>query len=168
MVVDLGNQLHCVSERTQRCSRNCANVPIMLRRLSKANRRTSIYACVVAMLFALAPCLSLALSVPIASFSKSVVHAHANEQLHSDHSHVGHELVGTEWHSSHPDDDGHDGNLFSHVHQDASVPSIVLPGFVSAESWPGIGQSLSVPIAQILIGSCPPSLLRPPICLSYV
>jgi hypothetical protein len=124
---------------------------------------------VLAVLFAFAPSMSLALSVPMTAFSKTLVHAHADDDsAHAAHSHSGDEHGHVDFSGEQNHDRDEDGNSPWHVHQDASVPSIMLPSAASAEPSRATGHSLWLSVQRTLTGSCPPNLLRPPIRLSYV
>jgi hypothetical protein len=138
----------------------------MISRLRQAGRRRAVLAWTLALVFAVAPALSIAFAAPAASFTNAVVHSHHHGDAPHSHHHLHHDqdradggMVDT-LDTKHDGQGGHDR---AHVHHDASCPSIVVPAPVLLT----LDQQLSTPVdpppTKALHGAPPSRLLRPPI-----
>lgn len=142
----------------------------MLALIRNASRRCIAFVLAMALVFALAPGLSMAYAVPEGAFLSFVVHAHAHggeDQAHHGHHHPGHKYSDHDAHHGHDtardDGAGEEGKDHPHVHYDASLPN-VLPTPEPVTSLPRpIAVQIAIPPVEAAQGAPPSGLLRPPI-----
>lgn len=141
----------------------------MIGRLRQAGRRRGALVWTLALLFALAPALSMGFATPAAAFARTIVHAHDHggephshhNHDHHDHDDADHADLGTLGAS--PNDSGHGEHDSVHVHQDACCPSVIVPVPVSLVLDQHLSVAVDPPPTKALHGSSPSRLLRPPI-----
>jgi hypothetical protein len=143
----------------------------MIGRLREAGKRRAVLLWTLALMFAVAPALSMSSAAAAGSFTRMIVHSHDHGDAphshhhhhhHGDHDHTGSGMidhVGTK-HDGQSDRGGHDR---THVHHDASCPSIIIPVPVSLTLDQRQGAPVDPPPTKALRGSSPGRLLRPPI-----
>jgi hypothetical protein len=145
----------------------------MLAQLKRANRRSIAFVWAMAVIFAIAPALSMALASPVGAFSRSFIHVHADDEPghvhHGHHHHQHHDHDDSDHHHHGGTNDGPNpdqGQQRLHVHYDACCPSIVIP----SQSGSALPHPLSGRIAILRVepmqGAPPGQLLRPPILAS--
>lgn len=151
----------------------------MLARLKRANRRCAAPIWAMALVFALAPVISIAFAVPAGAFSRFLIHSHADgddDHVHHGHHHLhhGHDHYhdGDHDHDSehHQDDAVNNGSSDQgqhrlHVHYDASCPSVLVPEPIGSILHRVVDR-VGVPPIEAKQGAPPGRLLRPPIPLS--
>ena len=148
----------------------------MLAQLKRASRRYVALVWAMAVVFALAPGISVALAVPAGAFSRLLVHAHAHgdddhmhhghHHYHGHHHHHGHHQHDHDGQHHHDDatDDGtgDHGQQRLHVHHDASCPSVLMPEPI-ASLLHRIADPVTILSVDAKQGAPPGRLLRSPI-----
>lgn len=141
----------------------------MIGRLRQAGRRRAVLQWTLALVFAVAPALSLGLAAPSGSFVQAVVHSHDHGNApHSHHHHSReHQRADAGANDGIVVDEGgqpghSDGNRV-HVHYDACCPSIIVPAPVALTFEERLSAAVVSPPVKMLRGSSPRRLLRPPI-----
>jgi hypothetical protein len=142
----------------------------MIRRLREAGRRRAVLLWTLALMFAVAPALSMSFAAPTGSFARMIVHSHDHgDAPHSHHHHHDHDHdhadgglidhLGV----THDGPSGHGDHDRVHVHYDASCPSVIVPVPVSLALDQRLSAAVDPPPTKALHGSSPSRLLRPPI-----
>jgi hypothetical protein len=122
----------------------------------------------MALLFAVAPALSMGFAAPTGAFSRIVFHAHDHgHEPHSHHAHCyAYDYDGQDRNAPSTFDSGqpnhHDQNR-SHIHHDACLPSVLVPVLALDVQEHRVGDAFSKPQTRPMQGSSPDRLLRPPI-----
>ena len=147
----------------------------MILQLREAGRRRAVLLWTLALLFGIAPGLSMSLAAPVGDFARTVIHSHDHgDAPHSHHHHEhDHDDVGAAtfeglsgFDGSHSS--GHDHDPVVHFHHDASCPSVIVPApavlVLATRMWSVMAQ----PVTKTLHGKPPGLLLRPPIAQSQL
>ena len=137
----------------------------MLMRIRMTGRRRIALLWAMWLLFAVAPALST--GAHAGTFSGIVVHAH--DQGEVAHSHHVHDHDGQECNLGSSDVDDGPGQNRLHVH-DACCASMfmLMPMLTAAMLEHRVGDALGMPPTQLIQGSTPDNLLRPPIFHAYL
>jgi hypothetical protein len=142
----------------------------MIGRLREAGKRRAVLLWTLALMFAVAPALSLGFAAPAGSFVQTTVHSHGHGG--EPHSHHYHQHHGDHDHASgmmddlgvaHDGQSGHHDHDRVHVHHDASCPSVIVPVPVTLALDQRLGSAVDPRPTKTLHGSSPSRLLRPPI-----
>jgi hypothetical protein len=141
----------------------------MIWRLRQAGRRRAVLAWTLALVFAVAPALSIAFAAPAGSFTNAVVHSHdhgdtphSHHHHHHDHEHADGGMID-DFGAGHDGQSGHGDHDRAHVHYDASCPSVIVPTPVSLTLCQQLSAAVDPPPTKALHGAPPGRLLRPPI-----
>ena len=141
----------------------------MIGRLREAGKRRAVLLWTLALMFAMAPALSLGFAAPTGVFAQTIVHSHDHgDASHSHHHHHQHDHDRadsgiSDLGAAQDGQPGHSDYDRVHVHYDASCPSIIVPAPVSLELDQELGATVDPPPTKALRGSSPRRLLRPPI-----
>ena len=144
----------------------------MLTRLKRASRRRVALIWAVALVFALAPAVSMACASPVGAFSRLLAHAHANDvDGHVHHGHHHHHGHGHDQHDGHHDHDAaiydgqpdDQGQQRLHVHYDACCPSAMVPTHGVSRLQHRVADRIAILRVEPMQGAPPDRLLRPPI-----
>lgn len=142
----------------------------MIGRLRQAGKRRAVLLWALALIFAVAPALSMSFAAPAGSFARPTVHSHDHgDEPHSHHHHHHHDHdhadggMIDDLGAGHDGQSGHGDHDRAHVHYDASCPSIIVPAPVSLTLDERLSATVDPPPTKALHGAPPSRLLRPPI-----
>ncbi|KAB2916713.1 MAG: hypothetical protein F9K29_10740 [Hyphomicrobiaceae bacterium] len=143
----------------------------MLAQLKRASRSCIAFIWAMAVVFAVAPAVSMAYASPVGAFSRPAVHAHE----HGDDDHV-HHSIHLHLAYVHPDDADHrhhkssgdepqddEGQPGLHVHHEACCPSVLVPVVTASTVHIRVTDRVTLPRVEPLQGAPRNRLLRPPI-----
>ena len=145
----------------------------MLARLKRVSGRGGALIWAMAVVFALAPAISMACATPAGAFSRVLLHLHDYDEpghVHHGHHHDHDQDGGHHHHDDGTDDGQHDnqGQHRLHIHHDACSPSVLTPELTAD----AVGHRVAGPVTpapvQPMQGAPPDLLLRPPIPLSLL
>jgi len=142
----------------------------MIGRLRQPGKRRAVLLWALALMFAVAPFLSMSFAAPEGSFARPTVHSHDHgDEPHShhhhhygDHEHADGGMID-DFDVGHDGQSGHGDHDRVHVHHDASCPSIIVPVPVTLALDQRLGAAVDPRPTKTLHGSSPSRLLRPPI-----
>lgn len=141
----------------------------MIRQLREAGKRRAVLLWTLALMFAVAPALSLNFAVSAGPFARTIVHSHdhgdephSHHHHHHDHDHADRGTID-DLGVVQDGQSGHGDHSRVHVHHDASCPSIIVPVPVTLALDLPLSASVDQPPTRVLHGSSPSRLLRPPI-----
>ena len=135
----------------------------MLARLKRASRRYGALIWAMALVFAVAPAISVAFAAPAGAFSHVFIHAHDHDE--DGHSHDVHHHHGDHQHHHGDATDNHDddqGPHRLHLHYDACSPSMLIL-LMNAGAQHGLSARFEDQPNVAMRGTAPDRLLRPPI-----